>query len=277
MNEISFDNYESKLNKVFENIFEILNEKYAEKSFLWKKTFDPLDDPVDIFSAHSETTKEPMHTAALADFLEDDNIGLLKSFIDNYCNFIKWEQVIKKEVNSQCLLYHDKKHTEKCLPDIVITLETSQKKYSIIIEGKIYASENNYKSDKKVKIIKKNESDKKNKRQLEWYKEAFDLQENKEKFGEAHFFFLTLDGKETKKAIPIRWMDLLTLAQRCIANVEKVSPRLYFLQLWIGSFLGNIDPMVSKKDFLGDEKFYYVEEFLKVLSFLDNASKVTQK
>ena len=136
-----------------------------------------------------------------------------------------------------------------------------------------------------IKMIKKNKNDKKNKnnkndnkKQLEWYKEAFALSENKEKFGDVHFFFLTLDGKKTKDAIAIRWMDLLTLAQKCIAIFpDKTSPRLYFLQLWIGSFLGNIDPGVTKQDFSGSKRFYFVEEFLRILSFLDDVSKGIQK
>lgn len=211
----SLGNYQKEINLNYEKLIQYIKKDY-EKEINWfsKRCFiiNPLEEQIDVFSAHAETARERNHTVLLADFFKNID-GLFSFFLEhNLCKTICSQKFSVEEEKS----YIEKGNRI----DIVLTSTRSV----VAIEAKINSKEN-----------KKQDGN-----QMESYKKTIEEEYKNKKCKKV--FFLTKDKTEAKCSgvNNISWLDVLALCQAFIFKEKKRNASMYYMQLWISSFLGFI-------------------------------------
>jgi len=217
--DMNLDKYQIKINSAYEELIENIKKDY-EKEIKWfqKKCFiiNPLEEQINIFSAHAETTRERNHTVLLANFFKD---------IDGLFSFFLEHNLSKKICEEEFSVEEEKLYPEKGdRIDIVLTSKNSV----VAIEAKINSKENQ----------------KQDCSQMENYEKTINTEYKNKKCQK--IFFLTKDKTVAKcsnvknNVKNISWLEVLALCQAFIFKKKKLNASMYYLQLWISSFLGYI-------------------------------------
>lgn len=207
--------YQEQINFAYEKLKENIENDYKnEIKWFQKKCFiiNPLEEQIDIFSAHAETTRERNHTVLLANFFKNID-GLFSFFLRNNSNKMICEEEFSVEEEK---LYAEKGDRI----DIVLTSKNSV----VAIEAKINSKENQ----------------KQDCSQMENYEKTINKEYENKKCQK--IFFLTKDKTKAKcsNVKNISWLEVLALCQAFIFKKKKLNASMYYLQLWISSFLGYI-------------------------------------
>lgn len=207
----ALESFYIKYNKIAENFHNLVN---------------PIDDNTNVFAAYSDTRSELRHTMTFSYFLQR-NPELLKCFLTRFVDtdFGNIEPTIEPEYS---FFYDVEKRIVRF--DILIMWQTKGGvKHSLIVEAKIDANENEYiTSSGKIG-------------QLKLYEEI--LNKNQKQFGaNVSVVFLTKEDAEIENGFEnILWLDILAMCQKYIfIKRNEMTADLYFMQLWIGSFLGYV-------------------------------------